>query len=163
MIPHGVEIFVALEPVDMRLGFDRLAGLAESQLGRASRSGAMFLFFGKRRTALKVLFFDGSGLCVFHNHLSSHYTSFRSDLRTLFFVGRRARRRSVGESIPPTTVLRRTIRGILVEPGVGVVRVRFDDAVPDPGIECGCVDPKACCQLLLRQQSSRAQSIETRA
>lgn len=69
MIPHGVEIFVALEPVDMRLGFDRLAGLAESQLGRASRSGAMFLFFGKRRTALKVLFFDGSGLCVFHKRL----------------------------------------------------------------------------------------------
>jgi transposase len=69
MIPHGVEIFVALEPVDMRLGFDRLAGLAEERMQRSARSGALFLFFGKRKTALKVLFFDGSGLCVFHKRL----------------------------------------------------------------------------------------------
>ena len=69
MIPHGVEIFVALEPVDMRLGFDRLAGLAEERMRRSPRSGAMFLFFGKRMTALKVLFFDGTGLCIFHKRL----------------------------------------------------------------------------------------------
>lgn len=69
MIPHGVEVFVALEPIDMRLGFDRLAGLAEERVGRNARSGAMFVFFGKRRTAMKVLFFDGTGLCVFHKRM----------------------------------------------------------------------------------------------
>lgn len=69
MIPHGVEIFVALEPIDLRLGFDRLAGLAQDQIGRSARSEAMFLFFGKRRTALKVLFFDGTGLCIFYKRL----------------------------------------------------------------------------------------------
>lgn len=69
MIPHGVEVFVALEPVDMRLGFDRLAGLAEERMHRSSRSGALFLFFGKRKSALKVLFFDGTGLCIFHKRL----------------------------------------------------------------------------------------------
>lgn len=69
MIPHGVEIFVALEPIDLRLGFDRLAGLAETHMGRSARSEAMFLFFGKRRTALKVLFFDGTGLCIFYKRL----------------------------------------------------------------------------------------------
>lgn len=69
MIPHGVEVFVALEPIDMRLGFDRLAGLAEERMNRSARCGAMFLFFGKRRTALKVLFFDGTGLCVFHKRM----------------------------------------------------------------------------------------------
>jgi transposase len=71
MIPHGVEIFAALEPVDMRLGFDRLAGLAQERMQRSARSGALFLFFGKRKTALKLLFFDGSGLCVFHKRLDS--------------------------------------------------------------------------------------------
>jgi transposase len=69
MIPHGVEVFVALEPVDMRLGFDRLAGLAEERMHRSARSGALFLFFGKRKSALKVLFFDGTGLCIFHKRL----------------------------------------------------------------------------------------------
>jgi len=71
MIPHGVEIFVALEPVDMRLGFERLAGLAQERMQRAARSGALFLFFAKNRTALKILFFDGSGLCIFHKRLDN--------------------------------------------------------------------------------------------
>ena len=76
MIPHGVEVFVGLDPIDLRWGFDRLSGLVSERLGREARSGALFLFFGKRRDALKVLFFDGSGLCLFYNQPSSHYTSF---------------------------------------------------------------------------------------
>lgn len=69
MIPHGVEIFAAREPVDMRWSFDRLAGLVESRIGRAPRSRALFLFFGKRRDSLKVLFYDGTGLCIFYKRL----------------------------------------------------------------------------------------------
>ncbi|MDY7224735.1 IS66 family insertion sequence element accessory protein TnpB [Hyalangium rubrum] len=69
MIPHGVEIFVGLEPIDLRWGFERLAGLVETRLERPARSGALFVFFGKRRTALKVLFYDGTGLCLFYKRL----------------------------------------------------------------------------------------------
>jgi transposase len=69
MIPSGVEIYVALETVDMRLSFDRLAGLAKEQVGYDARSGALFIFFGKRRDALKILFFDGSGLAIFYKRL----------------------------------------------------------------------------------------------
>jgi transposase len=69
MIPSGVEIYVALEPVDMRLSFDRLAGLAKEQVGYEARSGALFLFFGKRREALKILFFDGTGMAIFYKRL----------------------------------------------------------------------------------------------
>lgn len=66
MIPSGIEVFVALAPIDLRYGFDRLAGLVEEQVGRSARSGALFVFYGKRRTALKVLYFDGSGMCLFY-------------------------------------------------------------------------------------------------
>jgi transposase len=69
MIPSGVQIYVALEPIDMRLSFDRLAGLAKEQIGYDARSGALFLFFGRRRDALKVLFFDGSGMAIFYKRL----------------------------------------------------------------------------------------------
>jgi transposase len=69
MIPHVVEVFVGLDPIDLRWGFDRLSGLVAERLGREARSGALFLFFGKRRDALKVLFFDGSGLCLFYKRL----------------------------------------------------------------------------------------------
>ena len=69
MIPSGVDVFVALEPIDMRYSFDRLAGLAKEQVGYDARGGALFVFFGRRRDALKVLFFDGSGMCIFYKRL----------------------------------------------------------------------------------------------
>jgi transposase len=69
VIPHGVEVFVGLEPIDLRWGFERLSGLVADKLGRSARSGALFVFFGKRRAALKVLFWDGSGLCLFYKRL----------------------------------------------------------------------------------------------
>ena len=71
MIPRGVEIFVALDPVDMRWGFDRLCGLVTERLGRSARAGALFVFFGRRRTAMKVLFCDRSGVCVFYKRLDA--------------------------------------------------------------------------------------------
>jgi transposase len=69
MIPSGVEIFVGLSPIDLRWGFDRLAGIVEQEVGRAARSGALFVFFGKRKSALKIVFFDGTGLCLFYKRL----------------------------------------------------------------------------------------------
>lgn len=69
MIPHGVEIFVGLDPIDLRWSFDRLAGIVSERIGREARGGALFVFFGKRRDALKVLFFDGSGMCLFYKRL----------------------------------------------------------------------------------------------
>jgi transposase len=69
MIPRGVEVFVGLDPVDLRWSFDRLGGVVLERLGRDARSGALFVFFGKRRTALKVFFSDGTGLCVFYKRL----------------------------------------------------------------------------------------------
>lgn len=69
MIPSGVQVFVALEPVDMRWSFDRLAGAAIERVGYDARSGALFIYFGKRRDAVKVLFFDGSGMCLFYKRL----------------------------------------------------------------------------------------------
>lgn len=69
MIPHGVEVFVGLEPIDLRWGFDRLAGLVGDRIGREARSGALFVFFGRQRAAIKILFFDGTGLCLLYKRL----------------------------------------------------------------------------------------------
>ena len=69
MIPRGVEIFVGVEAIDLRWSFDRLSGIATERIGRPARSGALFVFFGKRRDAIKVLFFDGTGLCLFYKRL----------------------------------------------------------------------------------------------
>ena len=69
MIPRGVEIFIGVEPIDLRWSFDRLSGVVDERIGRGARSGALFVFFGKRAGAIKVFFFDGTGLCLFYKRL----------------------------------------------------------------------------------------------
>lgn len=69
MMPHGVEVFVGLEPIDLRWGIPRLSGIVAERLGRDARSGALFVFFGKRRDAVKVIFYDGTGACLFYKRL----------------------------------------------------------------------------------------------
>ncbi len=66
MIPQGVQVFVALDPIDLRSSFDRLSGIAKERIGYDARSGALFVFYGRRRDALKILFFDGSGMRIFY-------------------------------------------------------------------------------------------------
>ena len=69
MIPSGVQVFLATEPIDLRWSFDRLSGIALERVGYDARGGALFVFFGKRRDATKILFFDGTGMCLFYKRL----------------------------------------------------------------------------------------------
>jgi transposase len=61
-------IYLAAEPVDMRGGFDRLSGRVRAA-GLDLYAGHLFVFVSKRRTHLKVLTWDGSGLVVFYKRL----------------------------------------------------------------------------------------------
>lgn len=79
MIPTGVQIFLALEPVDMRWSFDRLSGAVQEAIGYGARSGALFVFYGKRKDALKILFFDGTGMVIFYKRFDSSVVRLPSD------------------------------------------------------------------------------------
>lgn len=59
----ATRIYIAVEGVDMRKGFDGLFGLVRDQLGQDPLSGHLFLFSNRARSRLKVLVWDGSGLC----------------------------------------------------------------------------------------------------
>jgi len=65
----GLKVFVALEACDMRKGFNGLHALVTERLGEDPRSGALFVFSNRRRTRLKVLYWDGSGLWVMTKRL----------------------------------------------------------------------------------------------
>jgi transposase len=69
MIPSGVQVFVALGVVDMRSGVERLSGIVREQMGYEPRGGALFVFVGRRRQIVKVLFADATGVCVFYKRL----------------------------------------------------------------------------------------------
>jgi transposase len=60
----ATKIYIVIEAIDMRKGFEGLYGLVRDQLGHDPLSGHLFLFTNKTRTRLKALVWDGSGLWV---------------------------------------------------------------------------------------------------
>lgn len=65
----SVRVFLAVEPADMRKGFEGLQALASEGLREDVRSGALFVFVNKRHTRLKMLYFDGTGLWLMTKRL----------------------------------------------------------------------------------------------
>ena len=65
MPSQGMRILVATKPVDFMKGHDGLAALAQSMLAEDPFTGTIFVFRSKRADRLKILFWDGNGLCLF--------------------------------------------------------------------------------------------------
>ena len=66
-----MRILVAVEPVDFRSGIDALARLCRERLAADPFCGAVYVFHNRRRTALKLLVYDGQGFWLCHKRLSS--------------------------------------------------------------------------------------------
>lgn len=67
-LPPTTRIFVALDPVDMRGSFDALAGHVR-RLHRDPLDGHLYFFVNRRRTLMKILWFDRSGWCLWSKRL----------------------------------------------------------------------------------------------
>ena len=67
--PHSVRIFVAVDPVDMRKSFNGLWSAVAERLHEDPKSGAAFCFINKDRNRLKLLYWDGTGVCVLAKRL----------------------------------------------------------------------------------------------
>lgn len=60
----ALNVYAAIEPVDMRKSFNGLAAVVSEQLKADPYKGTLYLFTNKRRPRLKILFWDGTGLWV---------------------------------------------------------------------------------------------------
>jgi len=69
IVPAGVKVHVALGYTDMRKGMDGLAMLVQEVLKKDPFSGHLFAFRGKKASMLKILFWDGNGLCLFSKRI----------------------------------------------------------------------------------------------
>jgi transposase len=65
----GTRIWIAAGFTDLRRGFQGLSSLVETVLEQAPFSGHVFVFRGKRGDLIKLLWFDGDGLCLFQKRL----------------------------------------------------------------------------------------------
>ena len=66
----SVKIFVCLNYVDFRKGIDGLAAVCRHQIFQNPLNGGVFVFRNKRRTTLKLLFYDGQGFWLCTKRLS---------------------------------------------------------------------------------------------
>jgi transposase len=62
-----MRIMVAVETVDFRNGIDGLARVCKQQLQADPFSGGLFVFRNRRRTAIKILAYDGQGFWLCQN------------------------------------------------------------------------------------------------
>lgn len=69
MIPPGTQVWLAAGATDMRRGFDGLAALVQERLGADPFGGHVFIFRGRRGDLVKLLWWDGDGLCLFAKRL----------------------------------------------------------------------------------------------
>ena len=68
-VPAGTEIWIAAGVTDLRRGFDGLSAIVQTILEQNPFSGHVFVFRGRRGDLVKVLWWDGDGLCLFAKRL----------------------------------------------------------------------------------------------
>jgi transposase len=68
--PTGaVRVLVATKPVDFRKGAEGLAALVRETLQADPFSGAVYVFRAKRADRVKLIYWDGTGVCLFAKRL----------------------------------------------------------------------------------------------
>ena len=95
---RGVSVWAYGKPCDMRKSFNTLQALVEGEMHGDIATGDLFVFVAKNRKRAKVLYFDGTGLCLFSKRLetglfatpwkgplSKHLELTMTELITIFF------------------------------------------------------------------------------
>ncbi len=69
LVPAGGKVHIALGVTDLRKGLDGLAMLVQGVLEQDPFSGHLFAFRGRKANLIKIVFWDGTGLCLFTKRL----------------------------------------------------------------------------------------------
>ena len=67
--PAHTQIWIAAGVTDLRRGFTGLSGMVQTKLDQDPFSGQVFVFRGRRGHLIRVLWWDGDGLCLFAKRL----------------------------------------------------------------------------------------------
>ena len=65
------KVLIATRPVDFRKGMDGLAALVKSELGGEPFSGVVYVFRAKKADRIKLVWWDGTGLCLLSKRLEN--------------------------------------------------------------------------------------------
>lgn len=95
---EGIRIFIFKEAIDMRAGFEKLHGLTVHHMQAKTNEGHAYVFFGRNRSRMKILVYDGTGLVLIakrierksfmsHAELLGREEISMSELRLIFHGG----------------------------------------------------------------------------
>lgn len=70
-LTSAVRVFVYSGECDMRCSFERLTALTKNVIKQEPYSGYLFLFLNRTRKSVKILYFDGTGYCIWYKRLES--------------------------------------------------------------------------------------------
>lgn len=79
-IHASTRVFLCSEAIDMRFGFDGLAGLVKSYFSMNPTCGHLFVFFSRRRDRMKLLYWDREGFVLYYKRLERGTFSWLDDL-----------------------------------------------------------------------------------
>jgi transposase len=68
---RGLRVCLAVEPADLRRGFEGLALLVRESLHEDERSSQLFVFTNRRRDRVRLLYWDGTGLWILTKRLEA--------------------------------------------------------------------------------------------
>lgn len=68
-IPHGLKIFIATTPIDMRKSFDGMAVLVQQEIKQDVFAGQLFVFTNKQGDKIRLFYWDGNGYCMWYKRL----------------------------------------------------------------------------------------------
>ena len=67
----AVRVMVATRPVDFRKGAEGLTALVREEMKSDPFSGAVYVFRAKRADRVKLVYWDGTGVCLFAKRLEN--------------------------------------------------------------------------------------------
>jgi transposase len=80
MMPTPNQVWLVVEPIDMRAGIDGLSQRIQNALGRSPCDGSAYAFRNRRLNRLKLLVWDGTGVWLCHRRLhQGHFIWPRAD------------------------------------------------------------------------------------
>ena len=106
---ENIKVYLALGATDMRKSINGLSILVSKQMDLDPFSGHLFVFCNRKKNMIKVLFWDRNGFCLWHNYLSSHYTSIGSRSMFLNFFYCIHFYHPILQGIPPAGLLLRRV------------------------------------------------------
>jgi len=80
--PSNTQIWIAAGVTDLRRGFTGLNALVQTKLEQTPLSGHVFVFRGRRGDLIKLLWFDGDGLCLFAGEPLGYCPSWKAECST---------------------------------------------------------------------------------